>query len=114
MRISDWSSDVCSSDLRRGPRLEDERGLDLVQLAVAHGGDGVPARARGHLFGTELLAAPRAQDYVRRAPPHFGRVLQAARLRLPPHSSLREHGVTQQRRAWGIGATVSVKRGGRG
>src|SRR3546814_8019356 len=76
MRISDWSSDVCSSDL-----LEDERGLDLVQLAVAHGGDGVPARARGHLFGTELLAAPRAQDDVRRAPHHFGRVLQDARLR---------------------------------
>src|SRR3546814_13438589 len=62
---------------RSRPWLEDDRGLDLVQLAVAHGGDGVPARARGHLFGAALLAAPPAPADVRRAPHHFRRVLPA-------------------------------------
>src|SRR3546814_7334451 len=35
MRISDWSSDVCSSDLqRRDDRGEDEQGQDLVDRHV--------------------------------------------------------------------------------
>src|SRR3546814_11392659 len=31
MRISDWSSDVCSSDLRRGQRLVDEHRMPVWQ-----------------------------------------------------------------------------------
>src|SRR3546814_3454498 len=36
MRISDWSSDVCSSDLAIG-----QRDLDLHMLACVHAGDGL-------------------------------------------------------------------------
>src|SRR3546814_1098844 len=40
MRISDWSSDVCSSDLRRDPvRARSGDGAD--QVADAGGGEGV-------------------------------------------------------------------------
>src|SRR3546814_1177468 len=39
MRISDWSSDVCSSDLERDPRLDLRRGADLVREDVRLGGE---------------------------------------------------------------------------
>src|SRR5690606_26035720 len=38
--------------------LQDQWRLDLVQLALAHRRDRVPARACGHLLRTEALAAP--------------------------------------------------------
>src|SRR3546814_1859407 len=43
MRISDWSSDVCSSDLRRGrPRPPDElRRLRFAEPFLQRPGDGV-------------------------------------------------------------------------
>src|SRR3546814_13473875 len=51
MRISDWSSDVCSSDLRVAPPKR--VGRDLLRLAVAwkiqeqaYGGLGSPTRRR--------------------------------------------------------------------
>src|SRR3546814_12529700 len=42
MRISDWSSDVCSSDLRpRGRRLRGDRLAELLQFqAAGRGGEG--------------------------------------------------------------------------
>src|SRR3546814_6686244 len=37
MRISDWSSDVCSSDLaRRRPAVDVLRGADLLDAAMIH------------------------------------------------------------------------------
>src|SRR3546814_6469131 len=45
MRISDWSSDVCSSDLRAA----DDRWLGAVSLT---GADGTPVGEPGGLFAT--------------------------------------------------------------
>src|SRR5688572_14866342 len=59
---------------RRGSRLQDDRGLDLVQLAGAHGGYVLPSGARGHVGRLEFLAAPGAEDHVRRAPRHLARI----------------------------------------
>src|SRR3546814_18037191 len=41
MRISDWSSDVCSSDLRAGPERDDQFGGFVVEHA------GQPAEVEG-------------------------------------------------------------------
>src|SRR5882672_3744205 len=56
---------------RGGAGLQDLGGLDLVQLAVAHGRHGVPARPRRNPLGAELLAAPGAQNDLRPATNHF-------------------------------------------
>src|SRR3546814_7225601 len=37
MRISDWSSDVCSSDLNRCPFKPSEQAATAIALAEAHG-----------------------------------------------------------------------------
>src|SRR3546814_12566986 len=57
MRISDWSSDVCSSDLLEGLHLMADRRLGDVQLAgrlgegeVAGGGFEGPERVQGRQF----------------------------------------------------------------
>src|SRR5207302_3163896 len=55
---------------RRRAGLQDLGGLDLVQLAVAHGRYGVPARPRRDALGAELLAAPGTQDHVGALLPH--------------------------------------------
>src|SRR3546814_8315319 len=59
MRISDWSSDVCSSDLALPTRIADELpvepcpslGLDLIGQAAAD----VEIGARSKLLGDEIL-----------------------------------------------------------
>src|SRR3546814_5776775 len=68
MRISDWSSDVCSSDLEAFNRLEEERGLprDLVRRINAADPDGnawakferaeIDAAAFDTLFAAEAKA----------------------------------------------------------
>src|SRR5690606_364880 len=66
---------------RRRARLQDDRRLHLEQLAVADRGNRVPAGARGDLVRAELLAAPGAEDDVRRAAHDFAGVLQDACLR---------------------------------
>src|SRR5260221_14795849 len=53
---------------RRGARLQDLRGLDLVKLVLLHGRDSVPAGTRGDALGPEFLAAPGADDDVGIAP----------------------------------------------
>src|SRR3546814_12258552 len=70
MRISDWSSDVCSSDLLRHPALEpglaaDQGRLRKAILQVAHEGIRIVAEqdrtdsllARGHQDGAERAFA---------------------------------------------------------
>src|SRR3546814_17558116 len=53
MRISDWSSDVCSSDLDRGPEL----GMRLAEVAgIAERGIGQAGIERSVAIGAELLA----------------------------------------------------------
>jgi alkaline phosphatase len=51
---------------RGGAGLQDQRRLDLVDAALAHRRDRLPARARGDLLGAHLLAAPRGEDHVGR------------------------------------------------
>src|SRR5690606_14241095 len=63
---------------RRRAGLQDHRRLDLVEFAVAHRGDGVPARTRGDPGRLELLPAPRPQDDVRRAAHDLAGVLEDA------------------------------------
>src|SRR3546814_19184791 len=61
MRISDWSSDVCSSDLLNGPSLRDSKQSPPAQATEAHaGGHGgsPPARdPRDQALGPRLGAS---------------------------------------------------------
>src|SRR3546814_10098621 len=63
MRISDWSSDVCSSDLRAGARGID---LHLVEGALLEAGEGSDAERADRIAGRSRRvvaddeAAPRA------------------------------------------------------
>ena len=59
---------------RRRPRLQDDRRLHLVQLTVPHRGHILPARPRRNRARAEFLAAPRAEDDVRRAPHGLERI----------------------------------------
>src|SRR3546814_20705711 len=59
MRISDWSSDVCSSDLYADPRRTRERGVDRSIGDLCARGDQTRARTR------RLGAHPRPQPSKR-------------------------------------------------
>src|SRR3546814_11789499 len=59
MRISDWSSDVCSSDLTAAPMFFNQIpawfGDELATIALENGGDiifGVPEQIPGEASGT--------------------------------------------------------------
>src|SRR3546814_15348222 len=55
MRISDWSSDVCSSDLYRTVGLSaDLNGVMGAAVTIMGGGDIVPAMDRGLLDAAEF------------------------------------------------------------
>src|SRR3546814_6090881 len=60
MRISDWSSDVCSSDLPVGLAELPERTTQRVQPAGGHV-DRAEAAVRGVVDGAELLRPPAGQ-----------------------------------------------------
>src|SRR5690606_31462451 len=62
-------------------RLQDQWRLDLVQLAVADGRYCIPAGTCGDAVGTEFLAAPGAEDEIRRAADDLARISQDAVLR---------------------------------
>src|SRR5882672_5345089 len=62
--VDDGDEGVEAVRERGGPRLQDQRRLDLAQPIVAHRRDGGKARARRDLRRHELLAAPRADDDV--------------------------------------------------
>src|SRR3546814_6686377 len=78
MRISDWSSDVCSSDLRR-------RQVPVLRLAVADGAAGDPrgAGAQAGDRGRSADGLPRGPT-VRRRP---RRIVEAGDLRHPEPQS---------------------------
>src|SRR3546814_15057713 len=54
MRISDWSSDVCSSDLSRPPTCANAHGMFALLLVMIGGALGAGAR---HLVGKWTLHA---------------------------------------------------------
>src|SRR3546814_7205342 len=69
MRISDWSSDVCSSDLlgrhqaamqSRAKRLSELTGIDHMQAEV-HGNLSIAEIAKANQIGTELEQRARDQ-----------------------------------------------------
>src|SRR3546814_18889811 len=55
MRISDWSSDVCSSDLVRDPltHFPEMRGRDLAHVGAAAFADNRESEQRAHLLQGE-------------------------------------------------------------
>src|SRR3546814_13873351 len=72
MRISDWSSDVCSSDLLDLARQIEIARLGAAELARA----GVRQRARGHQFDDAMHAGDRPHplaDFVTK-PASFFRI----------------------------------------
>src|SRR3546814_14574868 len=79
MRISDWSSDVCSSDLRAGrlypvldPLGRDDLGIDAEALQGFH-----PALARPQLPDLGVVRQDMATECVGLLPQHLGVVIQA-------------------------------------
>src|SRR5207245_8178550 len=58
----------------RRTRLQDVGRFDLEDPIVAHGADGVPARARLNRRLLHLLAAPRGEDDLRVATRDLGRI----------------------------------------
>src|SRR3546814_2950622 len=55
MRISDWSSDVCSSDLRRGERAAGPQGRREGRLG-RRAGRQAAQRSQGDLMSTLIVA----------------------------------------------------------
>src|SRR3546814_12385418 len=60
MRISDWSSDVCSSDLRRGETGSGDGDGDRELEIIACRGEGDRRRAR--IIGFDELPHPETDD----------------------------------------------------
>src|SRR3546814_946120 len=110
MRISDWSSDVCSSDLRQGEQEGD--GVVLPRIGVDDDGPAGTGLGHGGLRWHELpLAMPHrplrrkrraAGDQFRPAPPVYldphGAIsrLGAAPLRAQKHHSKRTEETTSE------------------
>src|SRR3546814_16710258 len=74
MRISDWSSDVCSSDLRRND-LAAGKGTDL-ELVVGEFGDALGDELRTAIDGVQAL-----REAGRQAPLDLGHALRKGRSR---------------------------------
>src|SRR3546814_18081985 len=113
MRISDWSSDVCSSDLRahatdRAERRHDQRREQEDQeRGGAHGGDEIAPRDRQRLANVALHASSSSASRPTmrtNAPSRLGRSLDSAaipcpayisphtRVPLPPPTHVNPHG----------------------
>src|SRR3546814_7085592 len=96
MRISDWSSDVCSSYLLARPDAEGKRADAAVARGVAVAADDRRAGQRKALFGADDMDdALLGRDRVDVADAIFGRILLERR---------------QLRRAFGVGDRQLVAR----
>src|SRR3546814_9030524 len=112
MRISDWSSDVCSSDLLRSvlvarPRSEEARqaaldatvdlvltgGVDTVTFEAVAAESGVAKSTLYRHFGTKqaMVAAAAASCVVEHTPPDTGDLAQDLRLIFPKKSDQHTH-----------------------
>src|SRR3546814_16076973 len=127
MRISDWSSDVCSSDLRakwphrRGSRTRrNSSGGQYGQGASTEDADRRAARQRGD--GQRMRQEGRSGEQRRRrngegrraplAERHDGDQ-RSHREEQHPDGDRRDQRGARKRVVWGKSVTVGVKRGGR-
>src|SRR3546814_4515125 len=114
MRISDWSSDVCSSDLARAAEAVDRRAVCLVETGLEHEGQ---VQRRRHLFQVgggghgkvHVLQHVEAEDAEQ--------LLPVANRQVPFRQGQRGHGTSSRagdRQSWvmGKGWTVMVNHGG--
>src|SRR3546814_14724146 len=117
MRISDWSSDVCSSDLSDAAlsELGDELAQRVLPRALGQG-DGLVLRHRrggadevGLLARDEHDARAVAQDPQRSLEDaHLGVAGERERVVLPPPGLHAPGGVEEARKSGGEGKSVSV------
>src|SRR3546814_20522057 len=90
MRISDWSSDVCSSDLRRGIKVIADAKPEEAGLVRSYGADVVVERG------------PDFADAVRREVPEgVDALLDTALLAETSFGAIRDGGVSLPVRGWG-------------
>src|SRR3546814_19115357 len=107
MRISDWSSDVCSSDLRDHARDRRPARAKRRRICARPGGAGPrtePCRTR-HFFGNVV----RALQLQKLAPPHEKAAEHRPTGELRPRRECRRD---RKRGVWGKGVLVRVGLGG--
>src|SRR3546814_20496319 len=89
MRISDWSSDVCSSDLTTGAVLD---AVDIGQIEVLRGPQGT-LYGKNTIGGAINITSRRPDNdfggYVQLTTGRFGRIDATARVDIPLSDSIR-------------------------
>src|SRR3546814_19599857 len=112
MRISDWSSDVCSSDLLRGGA----RGVGGLAIAAAGHGGGGDGQQRGTEDGALVHAwAPCSTGAAASRPSIASATSPGCSITvmwpLPPSSTLRACGIRAAERCIALGTITDRKRG---
>src|SRR3546814_18723444 len=98
MRISDWSSDVCSSDLLIGRRFDDpmtKKDMELVPYSIAKGPNGDAwVQAGGKDYSPSQISAFILPKMKETAESYLGETVKIGR------ESGRERGVSTSRSRW--------------
>src|SRR3546814_13444902 len=123
MRISDWSSDVCSSDLRRRPSAAPFTGPRRREQAADRRGVATVRQARLSIWparGLRLILIPQqrgegAHRFRLVAVPHRARDREKIRPRLDQRPGVRGRDPAEDRKSvvWGKSVSVRVDLGGR-
>src|SRR3546814_15550260 len=112
MRISDWSSDVCSSDLHRharaamadlAARLDARRNLDLVGVAIGIGNLDHPAERGGREADRRARVERGALALEQRLPRDMDEDVEIAPRRADRQS-------VGEGKRWSVGVDLGVRR----
>src|SRR3546814_2909606 len=94
MRISDWSSDVCSSDLDDAETTAEDRLQERRGLRRKHGHDGAERQTGSHIIGDpQHVGAERLIDHTpvdRCGAVAIARLIERRRHGLPPQAMVCE------------------------